>query len=881
MTTPIVLNSSPPRTQHVQIHVGSSSPDLPPLQHFISQRLTRSSTRNGSKAAPIPDDAPTGFTLARHLWQSAATDRETGNVEIIEDRPAQDIREAAAPVSVIEISPQPSPKQLKPRARSTTTKRTSRPRQKATASKTQDLEPTNTENRDQTDQNEQVVGKTVGKTVAKPKFPITRKVKKTAPANEKATPTTEADAFLDPPKTDIHEPLHLEQAPARRRDWTPPAQKTVVNLDADSSAYKQLCSAEDAQSVSNLKSLLESYTCSDVEPSAISVNSEDDSSLLRKRKRIELSTTKDTNAPITAPQKPPKKALKKKPRTITEMATRAYKLQTQPEPNLDPPTASILDHFQSVAGKTEASETEQQPKAKGKATRKRVTKVTKKKAVPPKAILLSPGTALAQVAKQDFVFGTSSQLAREDSPTVLRDLQTALRRSNQTSDLDFATPINSDAIEPPERRAKLWDAGARDAEGDLFDIDIINLVEASPKLREDADDADPFGYSNVDNRIADLALSSEKAPDNPASVSLPDILTSPGAEKKDKGSISPFFSNSDISTSTNVGGNSKRDGTESLRPENETARPIQEVTANQLPPPKRPEFERYTDARLAKEIKSFGFKAIKRRSAMIALLDQCWQSKVQMGHANVHTSSRQSAAAAQSSNSPPAPITKRPRGRPRKNSANAPGPQEPPPSAQPPETPKRRRGRPRKDSLSPSLPPKPHSAKTTPTSAKTASSSKSARNQKAPAGLVVEIPDSASDIECENIECEIASTPDSTIEEMFSSPPLDMSLATEDTQASLSASQNDTEEVIFEYITKAVRSAPRTTDPQQPSWHEKILLYDPIVLEDLTTWLNTGELGRVGFDNEVSPADVKKWCELKSICCLWKVNLRGKERKRF
>jgi hypothetical protein len=60
-----------------------------------------------------------------------------------------------------------------------------------------------------------------------------------------------------------------------------------------------------------------------------------------------------------------------------------------------------------------------------------------------------------------------------------------------------------------------------------------------------------------------------------------------------------------------------------------------------------------------------------------------------------------------------------------------------------------------------------------------------------------------------------------------------------------------------------------------------MLLYDPIIVEDLTLWLNLGQLGKVGHDGEVSPAAVKKWCESRSICCLWKVNLRGKERKRL
>jgi hypothetical protein len=59
-----------------------------------------------------------------------------------------------------------------------------------------------------------------------------------------------------------------------------------------------------------------------------------------------------------------------------------------------------------------------------------------------------------------------------------------------------------------------------------------------------------------------------------------------------------------------------------------------------------------------------------------------------------------------------------------------------------------------------------------------------------------------------------------------------------------------------------------------------MLLYDPVVLEDLAAWLNTGELTRLGYDEEVSPAEVKRWCESRSVICLWKVNLRGKERKR-
>ena len=103
----------------------------------------------------------------------------------------------------------------------------------------------------------------------------------------------------------------------------------------------------------------------------------------------------------------------------------------------------------------------------------------------------------------------------------------------------------------------------------------------------------------------------------------------------------------------------------------------------------------------------------------------------------------------------------------------------------------------------------------------------------------------------------------------------------EDTEVSLAVDPTNREEQLFGFITKAVQTAPPTEDPLEPSWHEKMLMYDPVILEDLTAWLNSGQLDRVGFDEEVSPNEVKKWCESKSVCCLWRVNVHGKERKRF
>ncbi|SPJ72794.1 uncharacterized protein FTOL_02523 [Fusarium torulosum] len=707
------------------------------------------------------------------------------------------------------------------------------------------------------------------------------RAKKTGTMSSHFPPAEEPGVSEKQKEVDVNEPLHLEQAAARRLDWTPPAQKTIVNVDSDSSAFKQLGSSETDHPQPIFKDLVEGYSCLEVPaeslPQTTLSTSDEDSSFLKKRKRIEFLATKSANMAVAAPEKSPTKKppKKKKPRTITELATAAYRVASQPE--TETPDASILDHFQTTNNEAGFAGDAPPKTTKGKGNQRRKTSKAPKKKAPPKPILLSPSTALAQVANQDFVFGTSSQLAREESPTVLRDLQAALRQSNKNEYMDFAIPINSDAIEPPEQRSNLWDAAARDAEGDLFDVEVINLTEDTSRLHQQDDSANPFGYRfGGDDSV--IAIEAPVSDNRDPFAKPSDALQSPGERATHaSGDGALYFSDSDLSTSTNF----QRSVPEQkeIGQENVTISTAEPDKLPQLSPqPPRPNYEGFTDIRLAREIKKFGFKPIKRRSAMIALLDQCWQSKVRMVQAGLHTSAK-SPAISKTTKKASSPVTtssqKRPRGRPRKSSLSAPEPQEPPPSAQPPETPKRPRGRPRKDTLgsSPGI--------ISPRKSKSVSPSKRAatspRRGKAGKKSVIEIPDS------EDNESDFASSPQANLDRMFSSPPpLDMSLTTNDsTEPPLTATPTDQEVALFEHITNAVRSAPRTTDPQEPSWHEKILLYDPVVLEDLTTWLNTGELSRVGYDGEVNPNDVKKWCESKSVCCLWRVTHRGNERKRF
>jgi hypothetical protein len=118
---------------------------------------------------------------------------------------------------------------------------------------------------------------------------------------------------------------------------------------------------------------------------------------------------------------------------------------------------------------------------------------------------------------------------------------------------------------------------------------------------------------------------------------------------------------------------------------------------------------------------------------------------------------------------------------------------------------------------------------------------------------------------------------------------------------------------LFSRITSLIRSLPPTTNPTKPSWHEKILMYDPIILEDFTAFLNTHpsirsyrkatqkqirswkksskvkgekiidkeEDGMVfATEKEVETWMVRAWCEEMSVCCVFREGRgRGGARK--
>ncbi|KAG5924830.1 hypothetical protein E4U61_006415 [Claviceps capensis] len=948
MASPDVFLSSPSRRSK-QYVVPSSSPDLPSIQDLLSRDARRPATKSAGKAAQITDTATSSFSGPRELWRSAQA-AKINQISSLHDSSLIVIEDNGAPTTSVDLA---SNRQTPPRRRRRSNEKLVREAdQQGTradgASISKIAQPPWKRFKSETPEKKVARSPRSLEPVHLESMPCTADVVLVDDTDQACSPM---EGSLLPAQSGTRswgsqDSLQLESAMARRKDWTPPRQ-TTTNADLlESSAAVDLTDLDEDANTASFETLLTDYKLRD--GLTVEIESQQSDGLASKKRKTDVQPVSTSLAPslsIMASTVAKKKVSRAKPRTITAIATAAYKQATQ----IDSQNAAVeetkdapLKHHQNAVRKEAKSKSRKQP-------------AKSKKMQPPKPTLFSPETALKQVAQQDFVFGTSSQLAGEQSPTFLRDLQRAMKSSNQLDEVRYTTPLNSDTIEPPECRPKLWDAAARDADGDVFDVEVINLTE-SDACAPQTPERDPFGYCKGDVSInTQPHTASEQAidvssTDNDGFVDFSEILpTSPKAAHG-----APETAPETLETAPMPTGYFSPDSQECSHPKAALISCNETSEANMLPNVPRPAFEDYTDVQLSTEVSRYGFKPIKRRSAMVALLEQCWQQKVGKDGHQIRMQSTAARVAKPTTSS----LTKRPRGWPRKDSINHDQAQEPPPSAQVAESPKRPRGRPRKDSinndqardpppsaqaaespkrprgrprknsidsakaqdLSPSVQVSellkqfrgrirkdaPSRIKKTPaettTSKRKATSPKTKKNAETSRSItnplkratiskrkatsskvkkvtkVIEISDSESD--SGDSLSSSPSSPGST----SSSPRHDVDSTMsfgEDTELSLALTFTASDKSLFEYITRAITTAPRTSVPTEPSWHEKILLYDPIVLEDLTAWLNSGQLTRVGYNKEIKPSKLKNWCDSKSICCLWKTTWKGSERKRL
>ncbi|KAK0657842.1 hypothetical protein B0T16DRAFT_402612 [Cercophora newfieldiana] len=920
-----MLFSSPARMAHGNsaIVIISSSPEFPSINDLVAKPPKKSALRSGSNAAAIPADAITSFTTAASVWRSSRAE-----VDDPTSAPAASLTSGAAtalhmmsPELAPSLPPGPDPKpKPKRKAPAPTTKRagpsttkTTEPESAAVATTGEDAvvaesKPT----RKRRTAKAAVDGQTTlpkGK-VTKPSARSKATIKRTETVSRHFSAEIIEPEVAPPPrpKPTQSAPLDLDIAPRRRVDWTPPPEDTRHCPADSSSAVKEIPApatgstqpTKDSQRP-NFKELLGDYSHKNdagegATPSVIA-------DVLGKRKLVQMVATAaasigggKSKTPETSPTKT--KLPKKKPRTITELATAAYRL-----PENDDALATtggqkdtLLDYFETEATLPADRNGEQSAKPKTGAKKPAKPKVSKKKEDPRKQLVLSPESALKQVASLDFVFGTASQLATEEDPDLLRALHEAMKASNQPDDDPFcSSPVVTDLALQRRGGNKLWRAGARDDDGDVLDLEILDLTGSpevvqdytlpdNPPLKVNANEPDQAPGQRTELTILSSDFDDLLFFATQTKASQTVRLTSPPAPRKECDSQPNYLSDDEFEPPPS---NQEH---HQLLSQSQLNSPAKQMETEA---PARPKYELFTDAQLARTIASYGFKAVKKRTAMITLLDQCWISK---NTAATGLGGRTAQATMATSSKPTAPVPvvpavkspARPKARQRKTPATttvtAGADIDAPPV-------KRARGRPKKDaeSAAPVKTAKGKGKVVAPVVAPPAPSGgdtqmmpppSTPRRRKAPAKEVLEIADSESDMDPFGLSP--MSSPGGTQDVMFSPPQSQMEVSIdEDTEMSLIATNPSAQQTtLFGYITKAVTTAPPTKDPANPSWHEKILMYDPVILEDLTAWLNAGQLDRVGYDGEIPPGDVKRWCESKSVCCIWRVNLHGKERKR-
>lgn len=571
---------------------------------------------------------------------------------------------------------------------------------------------------------------------------------------------------------------------------------------------------------------------------------------------------------VAAAKRGEKKTKPRKMTTITAHATARY----VPD---DVGKSNSLRRYFPVEQESTAEETRSTEKKSSKAKRNKNDK-SSKTAAAPEHMVLSPEAAFKRFDDQDLLFGTWSQLERDESPTLVRETQMALHASESIMTADkepfpsqggVSASSTSSTVSRFTSSRNLWSVAARDSDGSLVQAEVLDMVD-SPDLRD--------SLSNV-SQSAPKQVDEEKKKERQEYVWV-EIDDTPKSHSK------------------NAKGSSQRS---SFPPTRETPSPSTQSVdqADHQPaqsgggstiPPEMPRYNGFTDAELAKQIAAYGFKPVKGRDKMIELLQKCWESKHL--RAGKHTGSTttgsrpQSSASSKSIHQPD--ITE--------NRAEAVKP-----SKQPTQ---KSRTKSQSKTGSHLVDEKNQSLRKQRGGGRKKSALKQHTDEKAKSGKQPEHSSSRFHHveEIEDSEDELIPSPSRLQQNRYSSRsttplPLTLSEAPRPTTSSTTSSKvqesisistrtssADSATANFlpdlaTQITKAIRAQPRmqsVNGRKRPTWHEKILMYDPIVLEDLAAWLNTEGLGLVGEDREVSAGFVRQWCESRGICCCWKKNDR-------
>ncbi|KAF2469070.1 uncharacterized protein BDR25DRAFT_394477 [Lindgomyces ingoldianus] len=732
-------------------------------------------------------------------------------------------------------------------------------------------------------------------TLAKPKKPRAKKTRKVGASSEKlphcdtgtesrspiahpedssiwdvpSTPRSSKAATQKQRPPNVENPgLDLEEAIRRRRDWTP-AEDTGAPQDFTDIAMKENNPLIMNTRTDHFTDLLSSFTYAHTELQPATKSKPLPSEVLKatKKRRVELVDVpaNQSSSRLTSPEKG--KAPKKKPRTITDLVIGQY---AQKEPTAGPAVTSEFFEPRATTKKIPLNDTlarhssanparkRSSSKSASEKGESRSKKVSAKTAAKPKIVadkLLSPTSAVLRVNKQDILFGTSSQLARQESPSFIREIQQAIRESEQHVDIlpGVALGNKSSTLSLGPRLGKiqgrqgLWAASARDEEGQLLerqnDVYILepDHRQALPLPMDNTVDDPDTSFADIDNF---------KPP--PAATAISSDLPTPPSDSNPREKI-------------------------------------------------KDSLEEDTHDLLFHDIDKYTMEAPPSNQ----------QTNSSFLDIDDFLPSTQSIPPLRSPGPLPTPATST--GSPKKRRGRPPKSQSAPPQQRP---------TPPKKSPSKKWKSATHPPDTPPRVTKRFAN-------------IEEIKDSEDD--------EALSPTPPRVRKLVNSPPLELQPSQSKLNTTISPvpvfkaprlllKWDHVRTNLFQNITQTVQGLPPSTNPNHPTWHEKILLYDPIILEDFTAFLNTqtpirvyhkasqkqlrewkavlkargerietrGGLNSFGgcdmgemvdddgeefgleivpvVEKEVEDWMVQKWCEELSICSLLKMVIGGSER---
>lgn len=651
-----------------------------------------------------------------------------------------------------------------------------------------------------------------------------------------------------------YEGLGIDTAVKRRAEWSPAKNSTDSVAERPLSASKSSMTRTPditGRSQANFARLLGDYTFANEGenktsvPNAMQVVVNEAPTTIR---RIEVVNVEPTAA-STVVQAKATKSLKRKLQTITAKATEDFVKK-----DASNATLTVIDYMIQVPNTAKVKQ------ARRKSTKSKTSSAKSKKAAEMVPIVLSPETAMKATINQSVLFGTSSQLVREESPSDLRGYQQAIKASLENPSVVHVTDLSSLA---PQRLKSLalspskglWSAASchdKTEFVDLVDTPKASLLTESKPSAEDFSnqDASPLKAQDTWHDVGDTESPTSK-PSNDAQGRVEKMDREP--EQSLPRSLAE----------------------KALRARSKPTSAKGKAASTKTSSDEMPNYQGFSDAQLKKVIKSYGFKAISRRETMISRLVECWENKQSQVLQELQSNAilpqtkqiprpEQTATVTGTEETEPCSAAKK-KGRPRKTIAAEKAQSKPKDSSA-----KRPRGRPKKDS--------PITETPTPKKSKARAKSKD-KSPKPATDVGDEIYDSAPPTPSPPRR----KTPSKSAKTLTLSPSSKERKVIE-TIADATTPTNDNPEGhnrLHVAITQAVKSQKPTHDPKNPSWHERLLMYEPLVIEDLTRWLNVEGLPSVDEDDEVGPLLVKEWCESQSICCLWKENLRGLPRARW